>query len=350
MKNYKLLLIILLGSVLVCTKCAKNAVNNGFSFEDSQFKKKFLVSDVVKLSVLNGEKKLVDSVVFYANDLKIGSTKRADVFMFSLQNQKLGYQNLRAEVFYEGENLAQSIVAKIEIVSAITPKLLSYEIVNTYPHDTSSFTEGLEFYNGILYENTGEKGKSKLLKIDYKTGKILQEVPMNAEYFGEGITVINNKIYQLTWQDNVGFIYDAATMKLEKKFNYDKPIEGWGMTNDGKNIYQSDGTEKIWTMNPETQKLLSYINVYSGSEKIKSVNELEWVDGKIYANIWQKDAVAVINPLSGAVEYIVNLAKLRKLTKAKPEDTLNGIAYNPVTKTFFVTGKNWDKMFEIRIF
>ena len=349
MKNYKLLLIILLGSILICTKCAKKSIENGFAFDDSPFKKKYFVSDIAKLSILNADNKTIDSVVFYANDAKIGSQKGSNTFDFSLKNQKLGYQNVKAEVFFDGETSPQNIFAKFEIVSSITPKLLKFEIVNTFSHDTTSFTEGLEFYNGVLYENTGLEGKSKLLKTDYKTGKILQEVPMDAALFGEGITIINDKIYQLTYKSNVGFIYDAATMKLEKKFDYDKRIEGWGMTNDGKNIYQSDGTEKIWTMNAETQKMLSFINVYSGSEKIKSVNELEWVDGKIYANIWQKDAVAVVNPDSGAVESIINFAKLRKLTSAKPDDFLNGIAYNPATKTFFVTGKNWDKMFEIRV-
>lgn len=349
MKNYKLLLIILLGSILVCTKCGKNTSDNGFSFDESQFKKKFFVSDVAKLSVLNADNKTVDSIVFYINDVKIGSQKGINSFNFSLKNQKMGYQNLKSNIYFDGETLAQTVVSKLEIVSSVTPKLLKFEILNTYPHDTTSFTQGLEFYKGFLYENTGKEGKSKLLKTDFKSGKILQQVAMDAAYFGEGITIINDKIYQLTWQNKVGNIYNAETMVFEKKFDYDKPIEGWGLTNDGKSIYQSDGTEKIWTMNPDSQKLVSYINVYSGSEKIKSLNELEWVDGKIYANIWQKDAVAVLSPESGAVESIVNFAKLRKLANVKSDAYLNGIAYNPITKTFFVTGKNWDKMFEIRI-
>ena len=127
------------------------------------------------------------------------------------------------------------------------------------------------------------------------------------------------------------------------------PIEGWGMTNDGKVIYQSDGTEKIWTMNPANQKMIDYVNVYSGSSKIKSVNELEYIDGKIYCNIWQKDAIAIINPLNGKVEGIINLAGLRKFIKYSEAEVLNGIAYNPKTKTIFVTGKKWEKLFEISV-
>ena len=172
---------------------------------------------------------------------------------------------------------------------------------------------------------------------------------MDGNYFGEGITFINGKLFQLTWQEKTGFIYNANTLKLEKTFTYTKEIEGWGMTHDDKYIYQSDGTEKIWKMDPETQKMIDYINVYSGSSKIKAVNELELIDGKFYANVWQKDAIAIVNPSNGAVETIVDLSGLRKLINATPEDVLNGIAYNPKTKTIFVTGKNWDKMFEITV-
>src|SRR5690606_23870209 len=135
---------------------------------------------------------------------------------------------------------------------------------------------------------------------------------LDKEYFGEGITILDGKLYQLTWEEKTGFIYDAKTLKLEKKFKYDKDIQGWGMTNDGKYIYHSDGTEKIWKMDPATQKLIDYINVYSGTSKIKAINELELINGKFYVNVWQKDAIAVVNPASGAVEGILNMADLRK--------------------------------------
>jgi glutamine cyclotransferase len=264
-----------------------------------------------------------------------------------LKDQKLGYQNLKALVYYEGEN--SEATARIELVSNVQPKLLQYKIVNTYPHDTAAFTEGLEFYKDTLYESTGQKGSSFFRKYDYKTGKIYKQVDLDSKYFGEGITFLNDKLYQLTWQEKTGFIYNANTLKLEKTFAYDKDIEGWGMTNDGKYIYQTDKTEKIWKMDPDTQKMIDYINVYSGESKIKSINELEWINGKIYTNVWQKDAIAVVNPSNGAVEGILDLSGLRKLTKTTPDDVLNGIAYNPKTKTIFVTGKNWDKLFEITV-
>jgi glutamine cyclotransferase len=277
----------------------------------------------------------------------VGSSKGAEKFKFDLKNQKLGYQYLKATVYFGSDS--SDATKRVEVVSNVEPKLLKYKIVNTYPHDTKAFTEGLEFHDGTLYESTGQKADSYFRSVDYKTGKVIKQVDLPKEYFGEGITFINGKIFQLSWQENTGFIYDAKTLKLEKTFKYDKPIEGWGMTNDGKYIYRSDGTEKIWKMDPETQKLIDYINVYSGTSKIKVLNELEYINGKLYANVWQKDAIAVVNSTSGAVEGILNMTDLRKSLKHPEAEVLNGIAYNPQTKTIFVTGKYWDKMFEITV-
>jgi glutamine cyclotransferase len=347
MKKYNLLSIILLGSIFVGCNGSKSATEKYFSFDESNFKSEYNNDDSVSLRLLNGENKKIDSIVYFVNDKNIGSKKNLDNLTLNLKDQKLGYQNLKALVYFEGEN--QEITSRIELVSNVTPKLLNYKIVNTFPHDTSSFTEGLEFFRDTLYEGTGLRGFSKLLKTDYKTGKIYKSLKLEDSYFGEGITFINNKLYQLTWEEKTGFIYNVDTWKVEKKFAYDKEIEGWGMTNDGKVIYESDGTEKIWKMNPANQKMIDYVNVYSGSSKIKSVNELEYINGKIYCNIWQKDAIAVVNPENGKVEGIINLAGLRKFIKHAEAEVLNGIAYNPKTKTIFVTGKKWEKLFEITI-
>jgi glutamine cyclotransferase len=347
MTKHNILTFILLGALTTsCTDKAKQN-ENLFSFNTSGFKETYTPNESVTLEIQNAQNKTIDSIIYYVNDVKIASKKGTEKLVMPLQDKKLGYQNLKALVYFEGENV--ETMSRIEVISNVEPKLLNYTIVNTFAHDTLAFTEGLEFYRDTLIESTGQKGLSHFRKYDYKTGKIFKQVNLENEYFGEGITVINNKIYQLTWQSNVGFIYDANTLKKLKTFPYDKKIEGWGMTNDGKNIYQSDGTEKIWTMDPETQKMIGYINVYTNSNKIKSINELEWIDGKIYGNIWQKDAIAVINPMTGAVEGVLNLAGLRTYIKNKTAEVLNGIAYNPKTKTIFVTGKNWDKMFEIRV-
>ncbi|MBP1225172.1 glutaminyl-peptide cyclotransferase [Flavobacterium sp. 1355] len=347
MKKYNFLAVILLGITLIGCNGAKKGENSLFTIDDSAFPAHFTSKDAVSIAILNPNSKEVDSTVYFVNDKKVGSTKGAEKFKFELKDQKLGYQYLKATVYYGSE--WSDATKRIELVSDIEPKLLNYKIVNTYPHDTKAFTEGLEFHNDALFESTGQKGDSYFREVDYKTGKVITQVDLPKEYFGEGITFINGKIFQLSWEEKTGFIYDAKTFKLEKTFKYDKDIEGWGMTNDGKFIYHSDGTEKIWKMDPNNQKLVDYINVYSGTSKIKAINELEYINGKFFVNVWQKDAIAVVNPTSGAVEGILNMSGLRKFIKHPQAEVLNGIAYNPKTKTIFVTGKYWEKLFEISV-
>ncbi|HMI06657.1 MAG TPA: glutaminyl-peptide cyclotransferase [Flavobacterium sp.] len=349
MKKYNLLTFISLGIIIAnCGSCEKSDKIN-FSFDNAKLKEQYQPQETVSLGILNANDKKIDSIVYYVNDKNIGSKKGAGALVFGLKDKKLGYQNLKALVYSDGSTEAEEVTGRLELLSGVEPKLLSYTIVNTFPHDTTSFTEGLEFYRDTLFEGTGQYGQSRLLKIDYKTGKVFKDLKLDNKYFGEGITVVGNKIYQLTYKEKTGFIYNADTWKLEKTFAFEKDIEGWGMTNNGKIIYQSDGTEKIWKVDPATQKMIDYVNVYTNSTKIKSVNELELINGKIYGNIWQKDAIAIINPETGAVEGVINLADLKGKQTFKNADVLNGIAYNPRTKTIFVTGKNWDKLFEIRV-
>jgi glutamine cyclotransferase len=347
MKKYNFLSVILLGITLANCGDTKKGVNSIFTFDNTAFKEQYQPQESLQLGILNPKNKAVDSIVYFVNEKKINTKKDLTEITFELKDQKLGYQNIKALVYFEGEN--SEATTRIELVSNVQPKLLKYTIINTYPHDTLSFTEGLEFYKDTLYESTGQKGASYIRKYDYKTGKIYKQIDLDSKYFGEGITFINDKLYQLTWQEKTGFIYNTQTLKLEKTFAYDKDIEGWGMTNDGKHIYQTDKTEKIWKMDPDSQKMVDYINVYSGNSKIKSINELEWINDKIYTNVWQKDAIAVINPTNGAVEGILDLSGLRKFVNNETAEVLNGIAYNPKTKTIFVTGKNWDKIFEIKV-
>ncbi len=353
MKKYNVLAVILLAFIL----CNCGGTKETFlTINQDALKAQYFQKDALSLEILNPKTQKVDSIVYTLNDKKIGAVKGAEKFSFALKDQKLGYQDIKATIFSDGEKVLDS--ARIEIVSDINPKLLSYTIVNTYPHDTAAYTQGLEFYRDTLYEGTGNgagtgtgiRGVSSLRKTDYKTGKVYKKIELAEQYFGEGITILNNKVYQLTYQNNEGYVYNADTFAKEKTLPYFKKMEGWGLTTDGKNLFMNDGTERIHILNPQTFEQLDYINVYSGGTKIPSVNEMEWVDGKIYSNIYQKDAVIIFNPKNGAVEGIINFADLKKKVTQLPDtNVLNGIAYNKKTKTFFITGKNWDKMFEIRI-
>jgi glutaminyl-peptide cyclotransferase len=345
MKNYKALAVILLAGL---SFSCKTTDEDFFTINESKIKAQYTTEDLLNLEVDNPKTQKIDSVVYTINDKKVGSSKSNSSFSFPLKNQKLGYQNIKATIHYDGATEMDS--TRIEVISNLEPKILKFTLVNTYPHDIKAYTQGLEFYNGVLYEGTGQRGASTLRKTNFKTGAIDLKIDLEPRFFGEGITFLNDKIYQLTWEESTAFVYDAKTLKKVKELPYTKKIEGWGLTNDGKYLYQSDGSEKIYKLNPEDLSVVDYVNVYSKDTKVKQLNELEWVNGKIYSNVYYKNAIVIINPTNGVVEGVINLAALeRKTTPIADRNVLNGIAYNPATKTFFVTGKNWDKMFEIKI-
>lgn len=320
-----------------------------FSVNASALTKTFTVNEQAVVGVNNDRNQDIDSVVYFFNEVRIGSDEGAEMRKIPLKDAAFGYHFIKIHVFHDGHSKPEELTQRIEVVSHIEPALYDYELVKTYEHDANSFTQGLEFYRDTLYETTGQNGNSYLRKLDFETGRVYKQANLEQQYFGEGMTVLNHKLYYLTWRSQLGFIYNPDTLERVQSFAYSKPIEGWGITNDGQFLYQSDGTEKIWRMDPESLKLLDYVNVYSPSGKIKSVNELEWIDGKIYGNVWMRDAIAIIDPKTGAVEGIVNFADLRKQLKSPTAEVLNGIAYHPVRKTIFVTGKFWDKLFEVKI-
>ncbi len=303
----------------------------------------------IKVQVDNLNHSAIDKIIIEVDGRQLQEMPYKDRFEITLnQNFKLGQHQLKFDFTQAGKTL-KSIEKNIELYAGITPKVLSYKLIHTYPHDIDAFTQGLEFYKDTLYEGTGLHGSSSLRKTDYKTGKIYKKIDLDRRYFGEGISILNHKVYQLTWQSGIGFIYNT-NLKKTGEFKYHQSKEGWGLCNDGQVLYKSDGTEKIWQLDPKTLAEKNYINVYTNRHKIIRINELEWVDGKIYTNIWQKNALAIINPKTGAVEGIINLADLhQKVTQHPQLDVLNGIAYDKKTGHLFVTGKKWDKMFEIQI-
>ncbi len=341
MKFFKLLTIILLN--ITITACGgSDTKKNNFSIKTNAVKNAITNNSTLEVSINNPKKLTINSVKYTLDNKSITATT-------NLSHFKLGNFPIKAIISYnDGET--ETATQHISILNAVPPKVYNYEIINTYPHDITSYTQGLEFYNGELYESTGQYGESKLRKLDYKNGDVLENEKLANDYFGEGITVLNDKIYLLTWRKGVGFVYDPKTFKKTSSFKYGKSKEGWGLCNDKNLIYKSDGTERIWTLNPNTLAETDNIQVYTHKGKIGRLNELEWINGKIYANIYQKDGVVIINPKNGATEAVINFSPLKKEVKQhKKLDVLNGIAYNPETETIFVTGKHWNKLFEVRI-
>jgi glutamine cyclotransferase len=226
--------------------------------------------------------------------------------------------------------------------------IFTYTIVNTYPHDRSAFTEGLEFENGFLYESTGLNGQSSLRRVDLESGKVLQSVDLSAEYFGEGITLYANRIIQLTWKSHVGFVYDQASFKSLTTFNY--PTEGWGLTHDSHRLIMSDGTATLHFLDPETFKETGRVEVKDNGQPVVNLNELEYVHGEIFANVWQTDRIVRIAPETGQATGWIDLTGLLTAEdRRQPVDVLNGIAYDAQHDRLFVTGKFWPKLFEITL-
>ncbi|MBZ5610991.1 MAG: glutaminyl-peptide cyclotransferase [Acidobacteriia bacterium] len=230
---------------------------------------------------------------------------------------------------------------------AQTPEY-GYQVVHVYPHDRGAFTQGLEFRAGFLYEGTGLNGQSTVRKVKPETGEVLQEIRLDPQYFGEGITVFNQLIFELTWRSQIGFVYDQNSFRRLRSFSYSG--EGWGLANDGSDIFMSDGTPEIRVWDPVTLREKRRITVRDAGKPVTSLNELECVRGEIYANVWQTDRIVRIAPATGRVLGWVNLAGLLSAAdRAENTDVLNGIAYDALGDRLFVTGKLWPKMFEIKI-
>jgi glutaminyl-peptide cyclotransferase len=245
--------------------------------------------------------------------------------------------------------LAATLFAGAGFVQAAVP-VYGFVVKNTYPHDPQAFTQGLFIKDGQLYETTGQKGQSSLRKVDLKTGKVLQKKDLASEYFGEGSTPVGDTIVGLTWQSNVGFIYDARTFALKGRFNYKG--EGWGLAGDANNVYMSDGSAEIRILDPKTLEERRRIRVSAEGKPVTQLNELEVVDGEIYANVWGTDVIARIDPDSGKVVGWIDLTGLLPPAQrgtSSPDAVLNGIAYDSKHRRLYVTGKLWPKLYEIEL-
>ena len=222
-----------------------------------------------------------------------------------------------------------------------------YKIVHTYPHDPQAYTQGLIYHEGFLYESTGLFGKSSLRKVELTTGKVLQRIDLPEAYFGEGIVLWKDKLIQLTWQSKIGFVYDRATFKQLSTFTYSR--EGWGITHDGKHLIESDGSSTLYFWDPETFKEIRHLDVDDKGVPVSNLNELEYIRGEIFANLWHSTRIARIDPRSGQVVAWIDVALVVAKEKHEQEDVLNGIAYDAKRDRLFVTGKDWAEIFEIKV-
>ena len=349
MKNSNKLLIFLFLIILsLLESCGEKSEWDDISISSNLTDKKIKKDDTLKIKLSKSSKNLVFEIKSNNQIKKISpldlSFENNNQYNFLLNNLTLG----KKELIIKSSNGEKKV--NFTLLNNVAPKIYNYEIINEFSRSKNSYTQGLEFYNDTLYESLGRYGQSKLVKVEFNTGKKLKEIKLPSEYFAEGITILNDKIFQLTWKEKVGFVYDIDNFNRINTFEYKNSIEGWGICNDGNKLYKSDGTDKIWILNPENQKEESYIEIYTNKNKVVGLNELEWIDGKIYANRYLFDGIAIINPKNGAIEGVINLSSLKsRVTQHEKLDVINGIAYNKKRNSIFVTGKMWDKLFEIRI-
>ncbi len=228
------------------------------------------------------------------------------------------------------------------------PSQIVFKVLNSFPHDPTAFTQGFAYRDGFLYESTGLYGESSLRRTNPATGEVTAKINLSPKFFGEGLTILGDSIYQLTWKSGQGFIYDRKTLGRKGSFTYS--TEGWGLTDDGTSLIMSDGTEKLYFLSPRNFKVTKVLRVREGGSPVRMLNELEYAGGKIYCNIWRSDDIVAVNPETGVVERRISLGELRKrLSLPERAEALNGIAWKSASDTFLVTGKRWSEVFEIEI-
>ncbi|MCF2876261.1 MULTISPECIES: glutaminyl-peptide cyclotransferase [unclassified Tenacibaculum] len=332
-------------SVITMTSCS----DTGYKFKLNTSKKTTLGKKAaIKFEQTKGAK--IDSVHLFVDQKRVNKNETS--IAINTNDFGVGKHAVTALAFYPGKS--KKVTGSIEVLAKDAPAIYTYKIVNTFPHDKNAYTQGLEYKDGFLYETTGRRGQSSLRKIDLKTGEVLQKIDLNDKYFGEGMTIYDNKIYWLTWQARKGFIYDLESFKQVGEFDYNNSNEGWGLTHNNNELIKSDGTNKIWFLNPENQNEKRSIQVYTNKYPVDNLNEIELINNKIYANKWQQNSIVIINPETGVVEGVADLNGLRDIvakdqTLEPNDEVLNGIAYDKENNKLYVTGKHWGKLFEIEL-
>ena len=300
--------------------------------------------DVQRIAFALKDGARADSVVLSIGERRIAALDTAGYDYAVAKDHPAGRLIYRLTAYLDGRS--ESRTGEFTVLAAEAPSLYGYRVRNVFPHDRGHYTQGLLWHDGCLYESTGIEGRSALYKIDLASGEALKTEPLDAELFGEGLALLDGKFYLLTWQNNKALVYDAGTFEKTGEFGY--AGEGWGLATDGRYLYMSDGSEKIHVIDPEGFRRLRTIEVYTDRSKVPYINEMEWIDGELWANVYTTDTIVRIDPRTGVVTGIVDMSGL--LSEADIDattDVLNGIAYDAENDRIFVTGKNWNKLFEI---
>lgn len=313
------------------------SVNKTIAFGDN-------INIGISVKLKDGE--LKETKIFVDTVFVTSSTETEFTYVLN-KFETLGKHTLKA-VATKSDGAEGIYFETFEVLSDIVPEKYGYELIQSYPHNETFFTEGLEIHNGFLYESTGQNGQSALYKLNLKTGKIMQTVKLGDRYFGEGITIFNNRIYQLTYKTQVGFMYNLENMALIDSFHF-ASTEGWGMTHDEQNLIMSDGTNTLTYLDPLACKPIKKLQVYDDKDPVVYLNELEFSDGFIYANVWTTNLIVKIDPATGKVVSKIDLDGIfNNLSNQNKQVDVNGIAIDPVTKKMYVTGKLYSKLFEIK--
>ena len=292
----------------------------------------------------------LDSVyILIDNKTVFSSAEKKEKYLFNFKDSSITVGKHQIKTILKKKSGREDQYQTFTLLSDISPKSYSYTIVNKYPHDTKAYTQGLVFDNGILFEGTGLRGQSELRQLNYLSGTVTKKIPVINDLFGEGITIIGDKIYQLTYQANKGFVYNKQSFELIKEFTY--TTEGWGLTTDGTSLIYSDGTEKIYYLDAENFKVIRTLEVYDDRGMQTRINELEFIEGEIWANIYTTDEIVKIDPATGKVTGRINMSGLLSPQEYQSGtiDVLNGIAYEAKSKKIFVTGKNFPWLWEVKI-
>ncbi len=349
----RIIIAVLLFSLFLAT-CKRETVKSAGSHTAVQGVKAQVVIKGKKNAVVKGErlvidfstKDRIDSVLFYVNDSLVARTQSTDK-SFEVGTDNLdhyGINYIKAKIFAHGSQTTVS--DRFVLFPSQQPKWFTYRVKKVYPHDIHAYTQGLVFQDNILYESTGLKGESSIRKVRLETGQVLQSYTIDPNVFGEGIALWGDSIVQITWQSHRGFVYDKRSFQKLGEFYYS--TEGWGLTQDGNYLIMSDGTNHLYYLSPQTFAVVKTVEVYDNKGPVSLLNELEYINGRIYANIYTKDLIAIINPGSGLVEAYIDMKGLLPPSDRKPgTDVLNGIAYDFERGRLFVTGKNWPKLFWI---